>query len=338
MHLAKRVDGRLRAPKAIRKVGWLCVLLVIVLFPLMVSNQYLLHISIVIGIAVIYGMGYNLLFGFCGQISFGHGGFYAVGAYASVLMVLRLGLPFWVAFALAMLFTGLVGFLLGLPVLKLQHHYLAMATLSFAVIVEAVVVQWRELTRGPVGIMGIPVPSFFGIPVRGVAFYYLTFLFAVLGFILAKNLVRSRYGRAIMAIKENEEAAPSLGINVRIYKTVALTISAMYAGLAGVLYAFLNQFIGPECFTINLSVAPVLMTIMGGAGTLLGPVVGAVIVSILPEFLYGFEEYHLIIYGLVLSFFLLFLPKGIVGGIENIVRQASAGKLKVRRLPKEDQG
>jgi branched-chain amino acid transport system permease protein len=337
MHTTKRMSGRLGAPKVIGTVGWLCVLLAILSFPLLVRSQYVLHISIVIGLAVIYGMGYNLLFGFCGQVSFGHGGFFAVGAYASVLMVLRLGLSFWTALAIAVLFTGLVGFLLGLPVLKLHHHYLAMATLAFAVIVESVVVQWRELTRGPVGLMGIPVPSFFGVPVHGVSFYYLTFLFVVLGYIVARNVVRSRFGRAILAIKENEEAAPSLGINVRLYKTIALTISALYAGLAGVRYAFLNQFIGPECFTLDLSVTAVLMTVMGGAGTFLGPVVGAVIVSILPELLYGFEEYHLIIYGLVLGFFLLFLPKGIVGGVSDLARHASAGKLRARRTPGQKQ-
>jgi branched-chain amino acid transport system permease protein len=335
MHAEKRMRGRRVTSKAVRAVEWLCVLLVIASFPLVVRNQYVLHIAIVIGIAIIYGMGYNLLFGVCGQISFGHGGFYAVGAYASVLMVLRLGLPFWTALPLAVLFTGLIGFLLGLPVLRLHHHYLAMATLAFAVIVEAVAVQWRELTKGPVGIMGIPVPDFFGIPVRGVSFYYLTFLFVVLGFIVVRNLVRSRFGRAILAIKENEEAAPSLGINVRIYKTVALTISAMYAAMAGVLYAFLNRFIGPECFTVDLSVAPVLMTIVGGAGTFWGPVVGGVIVSILPEFLYGFEEYHLMIYGLILAFFLLFLPKGIVGGVQDFARRVSAGKLRSQRPPEE---
>lgn len=292
------------------------ILLTIALYPLFTRNEYFIHIGIMIGLAIIYGMGFNLLFGYCGQISFGHAAWYAIGAYTAALLTVRLGLSFWIALPLAIGFSGIIGFLLGLPILRLRHHYLGMATLGFGIVVEAVIVQWRELTFGPVGVVGIPVPSFFSIPLRGTAYYYMVAFFTLCAFLVTRNLVHSRFGRALMAIRDNEEAAPSLGINPLLYKSVALGISGLYAGLAGVLYAYLQSYIGPECFGLGLSVDVVLITVIGGLGTLIGPVIGGFIVSLLPEFLYGFVEYHLAIYAFLMLMFLLFLPQGIAGLFE----------------------
>ena len=301
----------------LKKYGWSIILfLLIVLYPLVVRNEYFIHVGSVIGLAIIFGLGFNLLYGYCGQISFGHAAWYAMGAYAVVLLEVRMGVSFWIAGPIAIVFSGMVGFLLGLPILKLRHHYLGMATLGFGIVVEAVIVQWRELTYGPVGVMGIPVPNLFGLPLKGTSYYYMVAFFTVGAFFIAKNLVQSRFGRAFMAIRDNEDAAPSLGINPLFYKSMALGISGLYAGLAGVLYAHLNLFIGPECFTLGLSIDVVMITVLGGLGTLIGPVIGGFIVSLLPEFLYSFVGYHLIIYAFILLIFLLFLPKGIAGMLE----------------------
>ncbi len=291
-------------------------LLIVMLYPLFIRNDYFIHLGIVIGLAIIYGMGFNLLFGYCGQVSFGHAAWYAIGAYTAALLTVRVGLSFWIAFPIAIGFSGIIGFLLGLPILRLRHHYLGMATLGFGIVIEAVIVQWRELTFGPVGVVGIPVPTFFSIPLRGTAYYYMVAFFTVSTFLVTRNLVHSRFGRALMAIRDNEEAAPSLGINPLLYKSIALGISGLYAGLAGVLYAYLQSYIGPECFGLGLSIDVVLITVIGGLGTLIGPVIGGLIVSLLPEFLYRFVDYHLTIYAFLMLVFLLFLPQGIAGVLE----------------------
>ena len=156
----------------LKKYGWSIILfLLIVLYPLVVRNEYFIHVGSVIGLAIIFGLGFNLLYGYCGQISFGHAAWYAMGAYAVVLLEVRMGVSFWIAGPIAIVFSGMVGFLLGLPVLKLRHHYLGMATLGFGIVVEAVIVQWRELTYGPVGVMGIPAPNLFGLPLKGTSYY-----------------------------------------------------------------------------------------------------------------------------------------------------------------------
>jgi ABC-type branched-subunit amino acid transport system permease subunit len=301
----------------IRKIIPFVVLTIIAAYPLVITNEYFVHLATVIGLSIIYGLGFNLLYGFCGQISFGHAAFYAVGAYCVVLLQLRLGVSFWISAPVAVLFSGFVGFLLGLPVLRLRHHYLGMATLGFGIVVEAVIVQWRELTYGPVGVMGIPSPVFFGIPLKGIYYYYFVAVFTLLAYLISKNIVQSRVGRAFMAIRDNEDAAPSLGINPIYYKSLALGISGLYAGLSGVLYAYLNLFIGPECFSLDLSVNVVMITVIGGLGTLIGPIVGGVIVTLLPEFLYRWVDYHLVIYAFILLMFLLFMPRGIAGMLEN---------------------
>lgn len=290
--------------------------LIVILYPIFIRNEYFIHISIVIGLSIIYGLGFNLLYGYCGQISFGHAAWYAIGAYTTALLTVRLGMSFWVTLPIASIFSGVVGFLLGIPILRLRHHYLGMATLGFGIVVEAIIVQWRELTFGPVGVVGIPIPSLLSIQLRGTSYYYIVAFFTICAYLIVKNLVRSRFGRALMAIRDNEDAAPSLGINPLIYKSIALGVSGLYAGLAGVLYAHLHSYIGPECFGLGLSVDVVMITVVGGLGTVIGPVIGGFIISLLPEFLYRFVEYHLIIYALLLLIFLLFMPKGIAGILE----------------------
>jgi branched-chain amino acid transport system permease protein len=290
--------------------------LIVISYPIFIRNEYFIHISIVIGLSIIYGLGFNLLYGYCGQISFGHAAWYAIGAYTTALLTVRLGMSFWVTLPIASIFSGVVGFLLGIPILRLRHHYLGMATLGFGIVVEAIIVQWRELTFGPVGVVGIPVPSFLSIQLRGTSYYYIVAFFTICAYLIVKNLVHSRFGRALMAIRDNEDAAPSLGINPLIYKSIALGISGLYAGLAGVLYAHLHSYIGPECFGLGLSVDVVMITVVGGLGTVIGSVIGGFIISLLPEFLYRFVEYHLIIYALLLLIFLLFMPKGIAGILE----------------------
>jgi len=271
----------------------------------------------VIGIAIIYGIGFNIFFGYCGQISFGHAGFYAIGAYTAVLLHIHLGINYFLSSIVAMVFTGIVAFLLGYPFLRLREHYLAMASMAFLLIIKAITIQWRELTFGPAGVIGIEIPKIFSLELKDNSLYYLILMVTILIFFVTKNLMNSFLGRAFIAIRDNEDAAPSLGINTFFYKNIAFSLSAICTGLAGVLYAYLNLYIGPECFGLDLSILAILIVVVGGSGTDSGPVIGAVILSLLPEMIYGFEDYHLISYGLVLLFFLLFMPKGIMGLLNN---------------------
>ena len=282
-------------------------------FPRLFNDRYFIQIATMMGIISIASLGLNLIFGYTGQISLGHAAFYAIGAYSAVIAENWTGLSFWLATPLAVAVCALVGLTVGVPILRLRHHYLAMATLGLGIIVEVILTQWSDVTGGAVGIFNIKRPVFAGEELAETGYYYLVLAALLLSLTFVSNLINSRVGRALIAVRENEDAAGSLGINIARHKNIAFVISTAMAGLAGSLYAHLNQFISPETFTMRQSIQFLAMIVIGGLGSNAGAIVGAVTLTILPELLYGFEDYSLIVYGIILLLFMIFLPDGLIG-------------------------
>ena len=289
-----------------------------------VANSYYVFIMATMALTAIAGVGLNVLLGLTGQISFGHVGFYALGAYAVAILTVADKWSFWAALPVAALLAGVTGALLALPAVRVRGPYLAMVTIAFGFIVEHVAVEWRGLTGGQNGIMGIPQPSAFGVAFgeRGVA---LAALVLAAGATLAYwRLSRSRWGSAMRAVKDSETAAESIGLDPVRVKTAAFTVSAVCAGIAGALFAPLSGFVTPSTFTFSQSILFVLAVIIGGAGSVAGPLVGAAIVVLLPELLAGLAEYRLLFFGGLLLAVLWAAPDGVVGTVLRFARRKRA--------------
>ena len=268
-------------------------------------------------------VGLMLLTGYTGQISMGHAAFFGVGAYTSAILTSN-GVPFILALPAAGLLAGVVGIPVGLPALRLSGLYLAIATMGFGFIVDEILVRWESLTRGNMGMMVDP-PSIGPLTFETeVQFYYLTLIVLVLTILVAKNILRSPTGRAMIAIRDSEVAAQAMGISMAKYKTMAFAISAFFTGVAGCLYAHKLTFINPESFTILVSIEFLAMIIIGGLGSIHGAVYGAAFVIFLPQLIIMTKDYmpkyladqtglESALYGLMIILFILFEPMGIYG-------------------------
>ena len=247
-------------------------------------HPYLLHLLVLIGIWGILAMSLNLAMGVTGLMQVAHAAFFGIGAYASALLVLKLGFPFWAALLAAGVVAACFGFLLGLPTLRLRGDYLALGTLGFAVVVESVFRNWISLTRGPAGLPGIPKASLFGIAFTDpLSSFALVAGITLLTFLLLQRLVKSPFGLVLKAIREDEVAAQVLGKNIVSCKLQALTISAFFAGIAGSLYAHYITFINPDAFGLLDVVLIISMLVVGGQGSMGGSLLGAAILILLPE-------------------------------------------------------
>lgn len=292
------------------------------------SSAYGLYVLNTIGIYAIAAIGLNLLIGYTGQISLGHGAFFGVGAYTAAILATALGFPFWLAVPCAGVMTAAVGIVFGLPSARLKHLYLLIATLAGQFIIEYVFVQWEGLTGGAEGIV-VAEASLFGIDLRNDrTFYYVIFVSLVALAWIAVNLIRTRYGRAFIAIRDNDRAAEGMGIPIFRYKLLAFAISSFYAGFAGALFAYYMMSITPEPFNLWLSIVFVAMIIIGGLGNIPGSVFGAVFIVILEEVLSHATEYVMnlgastglaitiaplreFVFGLTIVLFVIFEPKGL---------------------------
>jgi branched-chain amino acid transport system permease protein len=288
-------------------------------FPSAVPNPYYLNVANIIGLNTIVVVGLNLLIGYAGQISLGHAAFYGLGAYLSAILTVTYHLPPWLALPVALLVTGAVALLIGIPTLRLHGHYLVMATLGFNLIVNIVIIQWDSVTGGPSGFPGIPSltlgPWEFDSDRK---MFYLIWACVLLGIILALNLVNSRVGRGLRALHASEVAASASGVKTEAYKVKVFVLSALYASVAGSLYAHYLTFVSPKTFDIFFSVELVTMVIVGGMGSVWGALFGTSLLTSLPNVLHVFDEYKDVFYGLILVGILIFLPQGVVVGLRQL--------------------
>ena len=302
--------------------------LVIILIPVFVDSKYYFIILNVIGLNTIVVVGLNLLIGFAGQISLGHAAFYGLGSYFSGILTVNYGFPLWPAMVVGILATGGVAYLIGYPSLKLRGHYLVMATLGFSIIVYILMGELDQFTGGHDGLIGIPPLSIGRLSFdNDLNNFYLIWTFVFFSIFVSRNLLNSRVGRALRAIHGSEVAANSLGINTASYKVKVFVLSAMYASVSGSLYAHYITFISPSTYDFYYSIQVVTMVIVGGMGSLWGSLFGAAILTSISEALHIAKQYHIIAYGVFLCLVLVFLPEGIMVGIQNYYRKRKVEKL-----------
>jgi len=294
---------------------------VVAVLPAFVTKGYYLLVLNVIAINALVVLGLNLLIGFAGQISLGHGAFFGIGAYLSAILTATYKLPPWPTLLLVMVLTSVLAYIIGIPTLRLEGHYLVMATLGFNIIVSILMVQMENLTGGPSGFAGIP-PLTLGSLVSGkdLDFYYMVWPLFLLIFLLSLNLVDSRVGRAMRAIHENELVANAMGVHTERYKAVVFALSAACASVAGSLYAHYLSFISPKTFDIFYSVQVVTMVVVGGIGNLWGGIFGVALLTALPEILHTLRDYALLLYGVILMGVLVFFPRGLLPGLAELGR------------------
>jgi len=300
---------------AFRPLVWLVVLGLLYLLPSALPTQYFTLLLQTVAYDTIVVIGLNLLVGFSGQISLGHAGFFAIGAYATALLTAAYGLSLWLTFPAAGALAGAAGFLLALPAIRTKGLYLAMITVAFGFVVEILAQRWVDLTGGTMGIYAIPQP--FG----PVGYFYLA-AGAALALQLAMNhLTGSPWGKTLLALKGSEEAAESVGIRVVRWKVVAFVVSAVYAGLGGAFFAHQNGYINSDSFTFLASLDYLVALVIGGVGSNYGPVVGTVFLAFITHFSAGLYEQRFFLLGGLLLFTLIFLPDGIVGTLEKRLKR-----------------
>jgi branched-chain amino acid transport system permease protein len=300
-------------PPLLRRYGVLLVLAVLVAtLPLVLPSSYHLRVATLVWISALAVVGLNLLMGYAGQVSLGHAGFFGLGAYAVAVGPTHLGLPPLLAFLLGVAGAGLLAFFVGRPILRLKGHYLAVATLGFGILVAMVLQNEAAWTGGPDG-MTVPRLELLGLRVRGAAAWYgISGAALLLGILLAINLIESPTGRALRAIHDSEIAARVAGIDVARAKLIAFVISAVYAAVAGALFAWLNGLVTPDAASFLHSIELVTMAVLGGLGSLLGSVLGAALLVLLPQLLTVFHAYEQLVLGLVMMLVMIFLRAGIV--------------------------
>jgi branched-chain amino acid transport system permease protein len=294
------------------------VLLIIAVFvavPPFLTNMYYLQVLVFIGIYVILALSLNLLNGYVGLLSIGHAAFYAIGAYASAKLTMDLALPWVLAMAGAGGIAGLCGYLIAKPTLRLSGIYLTLVTLGFNMILFLVLQNWMGFTNGPLGIMDIPPPSLFGLVANSrLHYYYLILMLVLLTVFSMHRLMTCRFGRALTAIRENELAAEATGVDTTRYKIQAFVLAAFYAGIAGSFYAHFVKYISPDSFTITESFILLAMLAFGGQGNLVGPMVGAASLILIPEVFRPLQEYRMFVYGGILIVMMLVRRQGLLGG------------------------
>ncbi|MFD0959878.1 branched-chain amino acid ABC transporter permease [Paenibacillus chungangensis] len=298
----------------IKRISIAAAVVVALVIPFLGMQQYYFHLISYSLIWVIMTQGLNIIQGYTGYVSIAQAAFFGIGAYASSLLSIDLGISVWLSIPLAVVISGFAGLIVGFPALRTQGHYFAIVTMSFCMIIWVLMVSWDSFTRGEAGITNVEGPS----PLFGIDFadkhnyYYLILLGVFASILISYRLVYSRTGRALITIRENEPLAQAVGIPILRYKMIAFTVSAMMGGLSGALYAHYTHFINPTPFTVDYSLNAILAVILGGSGTIVGPIIGSFIMNFLPEYLRMADEYRLIIYGVLLILIMVYMPKGII--------------------------
>ena len=276
----------------------------------LLGGGYFTYLVNLVGIFTLVSIGLNILTGLSGQISLGHAGFFAVGAYTTAILSQKLNTPFWLAIVIAGLFTTVIGALVALPALRLKNLYLAIATLSFGIVTQKMIFEWRTMTGGGAG-FHLDRPALFGMPLGDSTLTWIIFFTATLGACSAVSLSNSRTGRALSLLRDSEVAASCLGIHIARYKVTAFAISAFYTGIAGGLYAYVVRYINPESFSVNMSIMFLAIIVIGGMGSVRGAVLGAAFYVLVPELVRGFKDAPGLIFGVSLMLVVILLPGGL---------------------------
>jgi branched-chain amino acid transport system permease protein len=314
-----------------KKLIYLLVIIAAILLPVFVKDKYWMHIFILMCIWSIAALSLNLIMGYTGQANLAMGGFFGIGSYATALFMLKLGMGFWPALVLSALLASLIGFLIGLPTLRTKGSYFAIGTLCFNVIIFIAVERWESLTEGTRGLMGIPPPAPISLPwgttinfTSLAPMYYLMLFFLFFTLFVMYRIVNSLVGRSLMAVRENEDLTSSIGIDPMKTKLLAFVASIFLGSIAGSLYAVYIGFLDPEIASYHVTFEVLLFVMLGGIGTITGPIVGAIVVTILGEVLHYLDAFRLVAYGLVLVLVIIFVPQGIVGGLQKLMAKLSA--------------
>jgi branched-chain amino acid transport system permease protein len=307
----------------------------ILLVGLTFTNTYHLQLLTFIGINTLLALGLNMLMGYAGQISLGHAAFYGLGAYTTGILTVHFQWSPWLALPVAIVLTMVVAFLVALPMLKLHGFYLGMGTLGFGMIGFILFRQWMDYTGGDSGLVGIPSLSMGTLSLEsGQASFFLVWGVVVLCFFICQRLVDSRIGRALKAIHDSERAASAMGIDTAGLKVRIFVLSAVFAAIAGFLYAHMVSFISPDSFGFLTSVRIVTMVVIGGMATIWGALLGATLITLLPEWLHVFIDFEMIVYGLVLMVIMIFLPQGLTRGLLDIYERSKSRKKEPSASPR----
>jgi len=311
----------------IRYISPIIGLLVILILPFVLS-EYPLHLCALSGIWIILVLSLCLLQGYIGELSMGHAAFFGIGAYTSVFMTMMGGFSFWLALPVSGIVSMILGYLIGLVSLRLRGPYFAMCTLGFAEVIRMILVNWKKVTGGPDGIIAIPSPDDIILPFIGsISFinkipnYFLIYFFVLVTIFVVYRIVNGLTGYAIIAVREDQDYAECVGINTMRWKRFVYSISAFFAGLAGSLFAHYVHFISPYSFGVGESFDLVIMIIIGGTGTIVGPIIGAVLLTLLPELLHAIKDYRMLIYGAILIFVIMYAPGGIAGLLKSFTNR-----------------
>lgn len=294
----------------------LVFMLIAAVFPLFVTDQYVLHIAILVLFYAVLATSLNLVVGYVGEFSLGHTAFLGIGAYTAALLSLRFGMPMWATVPLAGLISAAFGLIIGAITLRLQGPFFVIVTLAFAEVLRLIADNWIGVTNGPMGLADIPQPAMladasnlFGKQL----YFYIALAITAVSLYLAYRFVYSNVGRAAVTVRENRFVAQSVGIRPFSYAMRAFVLGALLAGMAGGFYAHYISFVGSEVFRFSFMITMIIIVLVGGKGTLLGPLIGALLVTLLEEYLREAKELRMSIFGLIVMAIVLFMPRGIMG-------------------------
>jgi len=305
------------------QIAYAALIVIVVLTGMLVSNAYHLQLLTFIGINTLLALGLNMLMGYAGQISLGHAAFYGIGAYTTAILTVHYAISPWLALPAAILIAMAIAYIVGVPTLKLSGYYLGMGTLGFGMIVHILFREWSGVTGGASGFIGIP-PLELG-PVSfssGRNYFYLVWVIVLLSLIICRRIIDSRLGRGLRSIHDGEKAARAVGVNTGKLKLQVFVLSAAFSALAGFLYAHLVYFISPGTFDFITSIRIVTMVVIGGMASIWGALLGASLLTLLPEWLHSFSEFEMVVYGLILMSVMIFLPQGLTRGLMDIYERS----------------
>lgn len=327
-------------------VIYLVLLALAIVFPFVSPGTYYINVVTMSFIYAIAVYGLNLIEGYLGQLSLAQAGFFGIGAYVSGLLSLNFGMSFWLTLPIAALVTTVIALLVGLISFRTRGHYFVIFTLCIGVIINLVIEKWDGLTGGVRGLIGIPRPTSIG-PIKFVSMqsqYYLMLVFLVLTIFIMHRIVSSLVGRTFKSIRNSEDLAATLGINVMFNKLLAFGIAAFFTGIAGALYAGYIRFIGPDISNPNLTFEFLLYLLIGGQATIAGPIVGTLVATALTESLQFMQEYRMVVFGALLIIIVKFLPLGLVGASQllwakhgnQVIKPKTNGGVRAQPLKGED--